>query len=171
MAHDRVLRCVRHFQVRVHHSCEVAHARIHADVIEQAVVARVVLHLAHGALRIVLVAKGDRAGRARLLARALEAVGRHLHVCGVLCLHLRGDLRLLDALHAERAFSMTPRMRTVTFGFFDIFNVSGIPFSLIRFHRKYFSFERSLKSKKLKRRTLKGQLFAQYACRCSGCRP
>src|SRR5947209_14185964 len=56
-------------------------------------------------------------------------------------------------------FSMTPRMRTVTFGFFESFSESGMPFSFTRFQRKYFCFVRSLKSKKLKRRTLNGQLF------------
>src|SRR6266852_1172064 len=89
--------------MRVDDSGRVGRARTEVEVREYLVIALLSLELCHLACLVVDVAKRDRAGRARLLARRYN-----LAIANLTVFLIGGNLRRFNALHAVAALLHHP---------------------------------------------------------------
>ena len=100
---------IRHFRIRIANAREVTDARIHVQILKQAIIAVLQFHFRNLALRIANVSENDGLVRAGLRARRGEGIARNSKVIrGSARADVSGDFRFLDPLHTKGAFLHHP---------------------------------------------------------------
>jgi hypothetical protein len=117
-----------HFWVWIFDPRKVADAGLGVEILQHDVSAVFLAKLRDGVAGIVDVSENQRVAGTRLLTGGLELPDRNSFLFRAPASTSRAIFASSILCMQNVHFSMTPRIRTVTFGFFDILRLSATPF-------------------------------------------